>query len=78
MDTKTCSKCGACWIGGQLFWATGKAGKEEDLAGLVCNNYGDDQCINPMKGDTTGDTWVKRDEFAQKQQAEWEARNNDR
>ena len=47
-------------------------GKEEDLAGLVCNNLGDDQCINPKRGDVSGDTWEKRDEFAQKQQKEWE------
>ena len=57
MNCKQCGKCGAKWIDGQLYWATGKAGKEEDLAGLVCNNLGDDQCINPKRGDATGDTW---------------------
>ena len=78
MNCKQCKKCNAKWLqmeeGGdyQLYWATGKAGKEEDLAGLVCNNLGDDQCINPKRGDVTGDTWEKRDEFAQKQQKEWE------
>ena len=72
MNCKQCGKCGAKWIDGQLYWATGAAGKEEDLAGLVCNNFGDDQCINPKRGDVSGDTWAKRDEFAQKQQQEWE------
>ena len=72
MNCKQCGKCGAKWIDGQLYWATGAAGKEEDLAGLVCNNLGDDQCINPKRGDVSGDTWAKRDEFAQKQQQEWE------
>ena len=71
MNCKQCGKCGAKWIDGQLYWATGKAGKEEDLAGLVCNNLGDDQCINPERGSTTGDSWKKREEFAEKQQKEW-------
>ena len=60
METKTCGKCGACWIGGQLYWATGAQGKNEDLAGLVCNKLGDHQCINPNRGDITGDSWTKR------------------
>ena len=78
MNCKQCGKCGAKWLqhteGGeyQLYWATGAKGKEEDLAGLVCNNLGDDQCINPKRGDVSGDTWEKREEFAQKQQKEWE------
>ena len=39
VDTKTCPKCGATWIGGQHYWSgTGKLGNELDLAGLVCNN----------------------------------------
>lgn len=64
MNCKQCGKCGAKWINGQLYWSTGAVAKEEDLAGLVCNNYGDAQCINPKKGDETGDTWEKRDEYA--------------
>ena len=60
MDTKSCPKCGATWIGGQLFWATGKPAKEEDLAGLVCNNLGDDTCINSKRGDISGQTWGAR------------------
>ena len=34
--------------------------RKPDLAGLVCNKLGDDQCINPIRGDETGDTWEKR------------------
>ena len=50
-DTKTCPKCGATWIGGQHYWSgTGKLGNELDLAGLVCNNLGDETCINPCVG----------------------------
>jgi len=61
MDTKTCPKCGATWIGGQHYWSgTGKEGDPHDLAGLVCNKFGDDTCINPCKGSTSGDTWEKR------------------
>ena len=55
-----CPKCGAKWVGGQLYWSTGKEGCPHDLAGLVCNNFGDDRCINPCKGSDSGDTWEKR------------------
>ena len=34
----------------------GAKGKEEDLAGLVCNMVNTPQCINPKKG-ASGDTW---------------------
>ena len=60
MNTKTCPKCGASWINNQHFWATGKSGNEDDLAGLVCNRLGDDTCINPKRGSELGDTWEKR------------------
>lgn len=60
MDIKTCGKCGAKWIDGQLYWSTGAKAKEEDLAGLVCNTLGDAQCINPKRGNDTGTTWAKR------------------
>lgn len=60
MINKICPKCGAKWMGDQLYWATGKPGKEEDLAGLVCNKVKDSQCINPKLGDETGQTWEKR------------------
>jgi len=63
MNTKTCPKCGACWIGGQHFWSgTTKKGSETELASLVCDNkrMNDDRCINPAKGTTEGDGWKKR------------------
>ena len=63
MDSKSCPKCGARWLEGQLYWATGKPGNEEDLAGLVCLHYGDDRCINPKKNVETGDSWEKRRKF---------------
>jgi hypothetical protein len=60
MQIKTCPRCGAKWINNQLYWATGKEGKEEDLAGLVCNTIDDPNCINAKKGDETGQTWESR------------------
>ncbi len=76
MNCKQCGKCGAKWIDGQLYWSTGALAKEEDLAGLVCNNFGDEQCINPKKGDDSGDSWAKRDDFASKQEKEWNEQND--
>ena len=72
MDAKSCPKCGARWLEGQLFWSTGKSGKTEDLAGLVCNEWGDDTCINPEKGlvNSTQQTWEKRVQFLNKISAE--------
>jgi len=60
METRSCGKCGATWIDGQLYWSTGKEAAEVDLAGLVCNKYGDSQCINQMRGSEAGVTWEKR------------------
>lgn len=56
---------------GSHYWATGSAGSEADLAGLVCNENGDINCINPLKGiaNTGGMTWAQR---------EWELRRLDR
>ena len=60
MNLKVCNKCGAQFMDGKLFWRTGKEGKLEDLAGLVCDKYGDEQCINELKGtEHGGDTWEK-------------------
>ena len=64
MNLKVCNKCGAQFMDGKLFWRTGKEGKLEDLAGLVCDKYGDEQCINELKGtEHGGDTWEKRAAF---------------
>ena len=60
MSRKECPKCQAVWINGEHYWSTGAKGNELDLAGLVCNNYGDDSCINPIRGEDGGDTWEKR------------------
>ena len=35
-------------------------GSELDLAGLICNTLGDENCINPIKGIEGGDTWEQR------------------
>ena len=61
LDRKECPKCGAIWINGQHIWSgTGATGNEDDLAGLVCNKLGDNQCINPKRGSDRGDTWAAR------------------
>jgi len=61
VERKECPKCGALWINGQHYWSgTGKKGNELDLAGLVCNNHGDETCINPCVGMEGGVTWQKR------------------
>jgi len=64
MDLKVCGKCGARFMNGQLYWSTGKEGKKKDLAGLVCDKYGNEECINELKGtEHNGDTWDKRAAF---------------
>ena len=58
-----CEKCGATWINGQHVWrGTGGSSdsSELDLAGLVCNKYGNDQSINPKRGQDGGQTWEYR------------------
>lgn len=61
LSRKECPKCRAIWINGEHYWSgTGNKGSELDLAGLVCNKLGDEQCINPMKGMDGGITWEKR------------------
>lgn len=74
METKTCKKCGACWVAGQLYWATGAKAKEEDLAGLVCNSLGNEDCINPKLGDESGDTWEARDRYSTALAAEFDVK----
>lgn len=63
LERKECAKCGACWLNGQHYWATGAKGNELDLAGLVCNKANSSECINPKKGQEGGDTWEKREMF---------------
>ena len=63
LERKECEKCGATWINGNHVWRDAGAQSESselDLAGLVCNKYGNDQCINPMKGKDGGQTWEYR------------------
>lgn len=68
LNRKECPKCNAIWINEEHYWSgTGNKGKELDLAGLVCNNLGDDTCINPSRGCEGGDTWEKRLEFIDSQ-----------
>ncbi len=78
MENKTCPKCGAHWIDGQLYWYTGAKGSEADLAGLVCDQYSDEQCINTLKGTKHGgDTWEKRSEMIDKLFAELQDKMGD-
>lgn len=64
-----CEVCQATWIDGQLFWSTGKQGRDIDLAGLVCNMVAKmdsakaAKCINKCKGNEGGDTWADRLKF---------------
>ncbi len=61
MSIRTCPKCSAVFIDGQLKWLySGKDGDPRDLAGLVCQPYGNADCINPMKNFPGGDTFAKR------------------
>lgn len=62
-SSQNCPKCGATFFNGRLYWASGKPGDARDLAGLVCQNWGDATCINPMRYEKGGDTWAKRKEF---------------
>ena len=70
MDIRICPKCEAKWVDGQHYWATGALGDPHDLAGLVCNNLGDETCINPCKGSESGDTWERRASFLDKMSEE--------
>ncbi len=63
LERKECEKCGATWINGKHVWrGTGNISNssELDLAGLVCNKHGNNECINPMKGKEGGQTWDYR------------------
>ena len=80
MNCKTCTKCGAKWLEGQLFWSTGAKAKELDLAGLVCNNLSPEdegymECINPLRGEQGGDTWEYRRGVIDGLMQEWNRAN---
>ena len=66
MDIRICPKCDAKWVDGQHYWSTGALGDPHDLAGLVCNDLGDETCVNPCKGSDSGDTWERRAAFIDK------------
>ena len=77
LNCKTCNKCGAKWLNGQVFWSTGAQGKDIDLAGLVCNNISTEdpdytECINPARGQEGGQTWEYRRGYADGLMDEWE------
>ena len=79
MSRTECPKCGATWLNGQHYWSgTGRLGDPHDLAGLVCNKFGNHQCINPVKGSDSGDTWERRladlEKFGGDQAEQWEDR----
>jgi hypothetical protein len=61
-----CKKCGATFLNGIFYWGgTGKQGNPVDLASLVCQPYGNADCINPERYTQGGDTWDKRLQFIQ-------------
>lgn len=63
MSNKNCPVCGANWIDGQLFWATGKPGSDLDLNALVCRRLPSEKaegCVNPCKGADGGVGWKER------------------
>ena len=73
-EMNVCSVCGAKWINSQLYWSTGKPGRNIDLAGLVCNQLKNsaakNSCINPCQGQVGGDTWDDRIKFLERMEAE--------
>jgi len=63
VSNRNCPVCGASWINNQLFWKTGKPGKDEDLNALVCRRLEGakfNSCANPMKGAEGGIGWEER------------------
>jgi hypothetical protein len=63
VSNRNCPVCGASWINDQLFWKTGKPGKNEDLNALVCRQLEGlkfNSCANPCKGQPGGIGWEER------------------
>lgn len=63
MSNRNCPVCGAHWVDGQLYWSTGKPGKDLDLNALVCRRLAPEKaqgCVNPAKGKEGGIGWEER------------------
>ena len=63
MSNRNCPVCGGHWVEGQLYWGTGKPGRDLDLAALVCNRLPAEKvegCVNPCKGQEGGVGWAER------------------
>lgn len=63
MSNRNCPICGAHWVDGQLYWSTGKPGKDIDLNALVCRRLPSEKaerCVNPAKGSEGGIGWEER------------------
>jgi hypothetical protein len=50
-------------VNDQLYWSTGKPGKDTDLNALVCRRLPPEKaagCVNPAKGQDGGVGWEER------------------
>lgn len=63
MSNRNCPICGAHWVDGQLYWATGRPGSDLDLNALVCRRLSPEKasgCVNPSQGCEGGVGWEER------------------